>query len=304
MSAPLLFSAAGPWWLDNLLGLQFQWLLAAALSVALGLVFYRRLTAWLLPLIALPGLLNMAPFYLPSDVQSATTPELKIGQLNIRYHNPHAARIFASLVEDDFDLLAISEIADHRVGELAQLSAHYPYSLGSNSLQGYSQGHVLLSKWPLQNAIIHDLGYAGGKIIEARLALPHLDEPVRILALHPGAPRSNQLWRMRNATLSFVADLVADSDLAHQIVVGDLNVSPWSPVFKRLLKRAELINTGVGFGYHPTWAQFNQNAVSRWLSGAYIDHCLTTTAFALRGKQTRVVPGSDHLLVITELDPL
>jgi endonuclease/exonuclease/phosphatase family metal-dependent hydrolase len=301
MSAPLLVSEINPWWLDNLLSLQLQWTLLAVLSLLFGMRYFRRITTPLLPLYGLIVFGNFGDLYSPVEPATSSDFTFNIAQLNIRYENPHTTDIFSRLVQADYDIVVIQEISDHLVGHLDRLTASYPYSMGSTSPSGYSSGNVLLSKWPLSNRKIHNLGYAEGKIIDAQVKPAGSDKPVRVLALHPGAPRNRELWELRNSTLAFVAREVAESPQQHQVVVGDLNVSPWSPEFQTLLNDSGLRDSSSGYGYIPSWSLFTHNPISRLLSSAYIDHCLMSSTFAIRDKQWRFTDGSDHLLISTRL---
>jgi len=301
MAAPLLVSEIDVWWLDNLVSLQLQWMLLAGLLLLVGLRYSRRGFFLIAPFFVCIGLANFGSLYSPFVSEEAGESGFTIAQLNIRYQNPHAVDIFSEIIRADYDIVVIQEISDQMVGDLSRLSAQYPYSMGSTSWKSFSSGNALFSKWPLSKRIIHNLGYAEGRILEAEVTPAGAGKPIRILALHPGAPRSRELWILRNATLGYIAREVVGSARQRQVVVGDLNVSPWSPAFKTLLRKSELVDSSKGFGYIPSWALFTRNFVSRFLSSAYIDHCLVSPSLAVRNKQWQFISGSDHLLVSTAL---
>lgn len=206
------------------------------------------------------------------------------------------------MLDTDYDFILIQEIADGKVGKVGRIIQTYPYSIGSNSLKTYSSRLALFSRWPITHSKIHDLGYVEGKVIEAFIKPPGSNSPIKILALHPGAPRNEVLWQLRNNTLEFIASQVSGSSQQRQIVIGDINVSPWSPIFKRLVKSSRLQNSAAGHGYIPSWALFTTNQLTRLLSSAYIDHCLISESFNVRDKQYHHIEGSDHVLILTILE--
>ena len=301
MLTPILPAFDAPWWFDNLLGLQWQWAFLAILSIVTGLFCLPAIARWLLPIYLLLVLANFAGLYVPDEPANAKGTDFSIAQLNLSYDNPVAATIFSELLAADHDLLVIQEVSDKQVTLLQSLRGHYPHAMGSMSLTSHSPGHVLLSKWPLRKRRIHNLGYADGSVIDAEFVPGDQGQAVRILALHPAAPRTRALWQMRNSTLAFIAREVGSSQLPRQVVVGDLNATPWSAAFRQLLRDGGLSASGDGHGYLPTWSWLNSIPVLRLLTSAYIDHCLVTSGLVVSAKHSRIVPGSDHRLVVTRL---
>jgi len=302
MALPSLPAAAVPWWLDNLLGLQLQWGLLALFSIVAAACFLPRLALALAPLYALLLAINFGPFYAPATASGGQVNGLTIAQLNLRYDNPHAGEIFSGLLQADYDLLVIQEVSDRQVDALQILRSRYPYAIGAMSPDSHSIGHVLLSKWPLHNRRIHNLGYADGRVIEAEVTPGDSHLPVRVIALHPAAPRNRELWQLRNATFAFIARQVAGSERPRQVVVGDLNATPWSAAFRRLLQDSRLQDSSEGQGYLPTWSLFDDVPLLRFLASASIDHCLVGPGLRVGEKQSRIVPGSDHRLILTRFE--
>ena len=302
MSLPVLAPNIKLWWLDNLINLQLQWSLLALLSILLSLKFFR--------LLAIPSsllylsiiLYNFGPLYIPGLPENQNKAVFKVAQLNIRYENLNIDDTISKLLDADYDIVLIQEIADGKVGIVGRLTQSYPYSVGSGSPRTYTSRLALFSRWPLTNTKIHDLGYVEGRVIETFVHPPDSDTSIKILALHPGAPRNEVLWQLRNNTLEFIASQASSSDLQQQIVLGDINVSPWSPIFKSLAKNSRLQNSAAGHGYIPSWALLTTNHLTRLLSSVYIDHCLVSKSFNIRDKQYHYIEGSDHVLISTMIE--
>jgi endonuclease/exonuclease/phosphatase (EEP) superfamily protein YafD len=302
MLMPASLSQIDYWWLDNLINFQLQWSIIAIVSVLLSIVVFRLLTVPLAVIFASVILYNFGPLFSAETSGSQSGSLFKLAQLNISYENPNIDSIVLNLINSDYDAVLIQEIADGDVDNFDQLLQAFPYSIGANSVGSFSSSQALFSRWPLVNRRIHDLGYVEGKVIEVIIAPADGTIPVRILALHPGAPRSAELWVLRNKTLEFIAAQISGSSMPHQIVIGDINVSPWSPFFRKFVRKSGLQDGVSGHGYIPSWSPYTSNSLTRLFSSAYIDHCLISSSISVQDKSHGFIEGSDHVLVETLLE--
>lgn len=107
---------------------------------------------------------------------------------------------------------------------------------------------------------------------------------------HPILP---VLPELRNEELDELASDAANA-VTPIIIAGDLNCTPWSYYFQRLLTRGLLSDSSQGFGPQPTW-----NAL--WLLPVLpIDHCLSSKHFRTKVRQVGPAVGSDHLPLFVE----
>ena len=298
---PFGYYGAETWWLDNLGNLQLQWAFAAMLLLVLGI----RLPGILLGILTLSYVLligiHFAPFYWPTPAAAKAAPVLRVAQLNLRYWNPDIDTIVADLASQPYDVVVLQEISDESLASVSRLTATYPHSIGSASAARFGSRHALFSRWPLVDRQVHDLGYLEGRVIDVGVEFEPAATTVRMITLHPGAPRSETLWQLRNSTLAFVGGLVDNSGHPWQMVIGDLNVSPWSVHWRPLVESGKLENTARGQGYFPSWSPISGNRFGRYLTSTYLDHSLVTEGLTTLGKTYRTVPGSDHALIETRL---
>jgi endonuclease/exonuclease/phosphatase (EEP) superfamily protein YafD len=86
------------------------------------------------------------------------------------------------------------------------------------------------------------------------------------------------------------------------IVIGDLNATPWSYAFSRLLRDADLIDSTRGFGVQPTWrTRYGPvGGMPAWPLQIPIDHCLHSAGLATIAREIGPACGSNHfpLLVV------
>ena len=109
---------------------------------------------------------------------------------------------------------------------------------------------------PLSYDEIHAVSYGFAESQPRAIALEVQPEgwpaPVRVLSSHPLAPTTAERSRLRDAQLSFAADWASQQEGAF-LVVGDLNASPWSWPFRRLISEGSLENSQIGFGLQPSF---------------------------------------------------
>jgi endonuclease/exonuclease/phosphatase (EEP) superfamily protein YafD len=79
------------------------------------------------------------------------------------------------------------------------------------------------------------------------------------------------------------------------ILFGDLNCSPWSYFFDKLLTEGDLSDSEQGFGAQASWCA--------WLivPPIPIDHCLVSKNISVEARETLPEVGSDHLPVLVKL---
>jgi endonuclease/exonuclease/phosphatase family metal-dependent hydrolase len=98
----------------------------------------------------------------------------------------------------------------------------------------------------------------------------------------------------RNRQLERLAAL-SSATATPLVVVGDLNISPFSPHFRQLLADGKLKSAADGFGWQPTWPSFLLPA------GIQIDHGLVNGAVSVQGFHRGGRDGSDHLPIVLDV---
>ncbi len=119
-----------------------------------------------------------------------------------------------------------------------------------------------------------------------------------ILGVHTFSPQLDDGSRIvrRNQQLAGIAQWASDKS-ADAVVIGDFNITPWSPPFWRLLSEGGLIDSTWYRGYFPTWpAGLNLGAIQ-------IDHALVSKN--VKVLERRVLPDtglSDHRPISITID--
>jgi endonuclease/exonuclease/phosphatase family metal-dependent hydrolase len=90
------------------------------------------------------------------------------------------------------------------------------------------------------------------------------------------------------------AQLASAADLP-MVLLGDLNLTPDSPAFERLIDRAGMRDVMRGRGWHPTWL------AGFWPLALRIDHILVSPGLCVEHAEVGPPIGSDHRPVVARL---
>jgi len=293
-----LFAAASPLhWLLELFShfTPFYALAALLCTLALALLSAWR---WMLLAVALTlwhgfpvaqALMGQAP----AATSAKSSGRLTVFHFNVGVDHEQPQRIVSYLQRraKDIDVVALFE-ADNDFGlALEELKELYPYQI--KHLEDTPFGIALISKYPIDYGAVAFIPSEHFPHIEATIKLPGRATPLAIYAIHPPPPVSGELAKARNAQLAHVAGLAAKQAKATPVVVGDFNVTPWSPYFKRFLSVSGLRDARTPRRFDHTWPVTFDNAHI----GLAIDHSLAHPS--LRAIKRTIGPdlGSDHLPV-------
>jgi endonuclease/exonuclease/phosphatase (EEP) superfamily protein YafD len=78
------------------------------------------------------------------------------------------------------------------------------------------------------------------------------------------------------------------------LLLGDLNASPWSYPFRRLLEGSGLRDGSLGRGFQPTWP------TGLWPLLIPLDHSLHSAGIGIQDRIVGPAVGSDHYPVIVD----
>lgn len=226
--------------------------------------------------------------------------ELTILQFNIGSRNEKAGAIYAWLtmhrpLPDIVVLFEATEKIDQYVKymEISQ----WPYVLTEYRSDNF--GIALLSSIDNASLALETIGdpYLPSVVVKGTTDLKKI--PFTLVATHPPPPLTGELAETRNQQFTALAKWLRRDRVSNQIVVGDLNVSPWSPWFSRLLSDAELRSAQNGKGYAGTFPTYGLPS----FFAIPIDHTLISPKIKSLGREVGpgFTLGSDHRLVETRL---
>ncbi len=256
--------------------------------VLIGISIWRRQNRRMVAFILL-ACLNYA-FVLPlyfGKPPVAIEPSARAMLLNLNASNGNAEEVLNAIRTADPDLLLLEEVTPKWASELNILD--YPYRV-SKPQEGCF-GIMLLSKHPLSRTNMVFVGSAGVPSIVADVYLPQGE--ISLIGTHPVPPISAEFSKHRNNQLAMLSQLVREQK--HPVLlIGDLNASPWSAHFRRLLKDSGLKNSMKHFGFQPSWPSDNR------FFRIPLDHILHSPEILIHRRAVGGNVGSDHLPVIVD----
>src|SRR5262245_60789467 len=247
-----LLGYAGAWsWLFDLCAhFRVQYcVLGAILAAILGTMRRPALVAASV-LVVLANLPPIIPQFVRSAVAAPATPgaPLRVVSFNVFKYSSQYRRMIDFVLRASPDVVVLIEVTPAWAPSLAELAPEFPYrwvNIGDD-VSGLA---VMSRRVPLETHVI-DLG--GNGVSSLQFTLPDPNGPITLVATHLSWPLGPQHAAVRDAQLASLARL------AHQhrgafAIVGDLNVTPYSPRFQQLSRDGGLRSCAEGMGLQGTW---------------------------------------------------
>lgn len=157
-------------------------------------------------------------------------------------------------------------------------------------------GTVVLSKHPLKTRYIPVQGNAFTNMA-FRVEIDHRDggENAVIYVLHTIPPLLEKLYAQRSEELDQTARAITQDTTDNIIFIGDWNLTPYSPVFRKVKQDTGLQYQAEGFLLSPTWPSFNLFNVLK----IPIDHTMHGNGLDIISKKVEPTFASDHHAVKT-----
>ena len=238
----------------------------------------------------------------PAGANGALGEPLRVVTLNVEWKNRRHDLVLRFVRDSKADIVVIQEAVARWHPHIASLLTDYPYTLPKNWRK--STDVVVLARKPIREALatapdraqqhVDGSFYIVGTII-------HNDRPIRLVAVHPPYSLRASLKRQQDLQLETYANVARRSDVP-TLVVGDFNLTPWSPRFRRLLEVSGLRVADHGWRWPRTYPAAARSVfIGPVLTGIPIDHVLVSRQFeVVRLRRGRWV-GSDHYPVTVDL---
>lgn len=267
------------------------------LGLAVAALLARRYVAFAVALGL--GLSNVAPLwpYVVADPPAIKNdgPILRLVVANLDNMGADAQALDDFLQSTDAEIIVMTELAGHMEPAFARAQARFPYRLRTPGNRHDPYGLLILARRPLETPIVHQPFGIDFPVVEFRFcAEAEARACVAVIALHAVLPGEDDYLRDRQLGFAFERARLAGMAGEPAIVVGDLNTTPWSPVFKRF-EGLGLGDAALGRGWLPTWP------VMLGPAGIPIDHVLVSARLEVRSFSPLPAMGSDHRPVAVEL---
>lgn len=277
----------GLWWgFDLAANLRPQY----ALICAALIVFLAATRSWVAVAGCLvAGLVNVAlvvPLYLDGPAPPAPNAKvLRVMSLNVKRTRADPEALIRHLQNGTQADLVFLYSADDQWAR-AFRNADIPYQVAVSRPKGVDLEIVLLTRTPGLPTAIYDWGPTD-RFAAVEVTADLQGTPVKVLGMHPVSPRGSDKARQRDQQFDLIARWT-QAQSGPAAVVGDLNVTPWSFAFARLLADGALISSQRGFGLQPSWP------TQAGPLGIPIDHALHTRRLTTVERSLGPSFGSSH----------
>ena len=288
------FAGRWVWWLDVLANFRAQYVVGLGVfGLVIAASRWRR-TGLAILAMALFNLFFVAPLYVGSPGEpTAEAAGVRVLNLNLLSNNESYSDVIEYIESLSPDLVFLHEAS--RPWEVAMDAAGLGYEIIRGRSDQLIFGTLVLARGEVEAV---SFGFAEGQ--PRAIALDYQPDgwpvPLKVLSSHPLAPTTAERANLRDAQLEFAANWANDQEGAF-FVVGDLNASPWSWPFRRLVSAGGLRNSQIGFGLQPTFP-----STSIGLLRVPIDHLLHSDALRVRDRRLGAALGSDHFSLIVDLE--
>lgn len=253
--------------------------------------FKQKLRATIALAFLVANALWVVPYFVPSS-STADAPTIKIMSANVLTSNDQFASFIKTVRQHDPDIAIVIEVNQRWKEEIERaLFTEYPHQHIIPKSHNFGIG--IISKLPfssVQQLIAPDTDLIS---LDARLVGPS-GRPLRLIATHPYPPLSQDCFISRSQQLIRLAQQLDTTE--DNIIAGDFNLTPWSPIFSEVLAAGELKDSRVGFGVASTWY-----AYPTFMASLQIDHLITSQSLTTISHEVSENYGSDHRAIIVEL---
>lgn len=278
----------------------YYFLLLAGLTIAL-LIAWRLGLKWKVSLyLSLAALMFnstfIIPWYLPNNFLGQEK-DFRILEFNINTQNQQWDVISFSILSQKPDVAILIEISAEAMQELeSRLEEVLPFSYRTTG-----GGLAIFSRFPLSFNQSRKMAQSTVLISDFQVGV----QKIHLIATHPIIPLGFSRFTRRNAELAAITDYIQTHQDENLLLVGDFNVTPWSPYYRRLVQKTSLHNTRQGFGIEPSWIEeatyvHYPKFITRTVK-LPIDHIFVSRNFKVVNCKTYKGGNSDHRILVSDL---
>jgi len=295
LAATLIATTAPFFWAGDL-AVHFRVQYAGLALVGFILLLIARAPAWaaLALAVAAVNAMSASPWLITRPVSlppSEGEPlRVRVASINVLYANNNFGEVAEFIRRERPDAVTLVEMNPEWRRGLAELARDYPHRYDTQGRRG--RGVTFLSRHPMKDVSVLPIGAAVEPAIRATLQV-HGRE-LHVFSIHTAWPMWPGSAGRRNEQLSRLAGFASGVG-GPLVVIGDLNVSPYSPHFEALLSAGKLRSAASGFGWQPTWPAFMPPA------GIQIDHALVNAGVTVERFRRGPPNGSDHTPILADL---
>ncbi len=228
------------------------------------------------------------PLFSEASNNKPNSTSIRIFHSNVLSTNTNYLDLIKQINKEIPDVVLLQEVNSAWISNLSKITSSYIHTIEISREDNF--GIALYSKHPIVKNTINDLSGLDIPTVEAHIAVNNVD--FTLISTHPLPPINKLYYESRNKQLEHITRRVNELNRA-TVVIGDLNITPWSAHYRVLETDTGLRSAGA---YTPTWP-------TKILPMRIpIDHCLVSPHISIKSMRTGDNFGSDHLPLIVDLE--
>jgi endonuclease/exonuclease/phosphatase (EEP) superfamily protein YafD len=276
------------WWVFELFShFRVQYFYALLVCAFLFILYDDTLLSVITSCFILLNLAVILPLYRRSSSAHDNPGSNCILFANVLTSNLDHEKVQKLIQDVDPDFVALIEVNQAWLDDLKMDQAGYPFIQVEPREDNY--GIALFSRYPLLKA--ETMAFGTFRVPSLIAQCMAEDGPLTLIVTHSPPPRSADGFRNRNQHLGDLSGYVRSLHGA-VMVVGDLNITSWSPFFNSFLQSSGLRDSRLGFGVQPTWP------ADIPLMLIPIDHAVISPHIEIIHRAVGPKVGSDHYPII------
>lgn len=285
--------------LDNISNFRFQVFILGLLLLIGSIVLFRvnRKYSWMLFVVIIGLIINYMELYPYFNFNKPSLYDesagFKVLLTNILTSNARYNSVIKLINKEKPDIVVIQEVNVTWIDKLKELKKAYIYGIDCPRADNY--GISVYSKIPIRNVSIAYYTFQDIFVPYITFETSIDKQKVNFIAFHTIPPFNSKYFAIRNDQLKAISSWVKNSKYP-VVVLGDLNVSPFSHYYKNMANNSGLIDSRKGFGIYPSWPTSLPS-----LFRLPLDLILHTKELKTVYIKTGEPIGSDHLPVIAKI---
>jgi endonuclease/exonuclease/phosphatase (EEP) superfamily protein YafD len=240
-----------------------------------------------------------------SSVAEENQSEIRILSMNLNHTNSSYKKAKLLIKKTQPSVMVLQELTNSWENALGETLAKFPYSakFSENAMDGvgFPVPNFLIPKEKLFIGLYSHLPFErfmidrpdDFPISHIRGSFKFKEKVFTLFGVHLTSPIGKYRTDLRNKELASLAEEIQKNNQP-TVVVGDFNITPWSPYFEEFIQKSRLRDTRKELGVYPTWlAQFPLLTIP-------IDHGLTSNGIKVGSFSLGNSFGSDHLPIILD----
>jgi endonuclease/exonuclease/phosphatase (EEP) superfamily protein YafD len=282
----------GLWWpLELTSHFRVQCFVFLTVGAVIYLVGKKYQLAIVASIFAIPNLAVIMPIYFETwPAAGEDAPRFRAVLMNVSTDNDEYETVCRFIRSVEPTLVTVEEVNDAWTRKLPELLNDFPYSISRPRPDEF--GMALFSKIPFEHAEIVRVGTMDFPGMKASMVIG--GRSLTVIGIHPPPPVQQEYVEGRRRQLHDLAGIVR-SLKGPMMVLGDLNTTSWSPIFRYLLINTGLRDSRQGFGIQASWPTSLPYLLIP------IDHCLVSPGLAVIKRQIGPRIGSDHFPIIVDV---